>query len=144
MQLHSFVVRTNMQGMTTRSPRQGTSGLDDEWRTLLARHATVSCALEKALHDSHGLGVSEFQTLDDLVSARCGGYKMAELTHVSYLSQSALSRAVARLERDGLVERSLCDDDRRAIIVKPTERGRALHEAARETHRAVLEATLVP
>lgn len=128
--------------MTVQSPRPVARDLDDEWRTLLARHATVSCALEKALHDRHGLGVSEFQTLDDLVSSRCGGYRMAELTTVSYLSQSALSRAVARLERDGLVERSLCSDDRRAIIVKPTERGHQLHNQAQQTHRTVLAATL--
>lgn len=55
-----------------------------------------------------------------------------------HLSQSALSRAVARLERDGLVSRSMCPEDRRAIAVCVTAEGRAVHDAAAPTHRAVL------
>ena len=84
-----------------------------EWRELLDRHAAVSCALEKALQDEHQIGLSEFETLDRLVDANCGKYRMSDLAGDIYLSQSALSRAVARLERDGLVKRSMCDDDRR-------------------------------
>ena len=48
---------------------------------------------------------------------------MSDLAGDIYLSQSALSRAVARLERDGLVERSMCADDRRAVFVCLTEKG---------------------
>ena len=48
---------------------------------------------------------------------------MSDLTSDIYLSQSALSRAVARLESDGLVHRSMCTDDRRAIFVCLTDAG---------------------
>ena len=41
----------------------------DEWRTLLDRHAKVSCALEKTLQNEHGIGLSEFEILDRLVDA---------------------------------------------------------------------------
>jgi DNA-binding MarR family transcriptional regulator len=116
--------------------------LVEEWRGLLERHATVSCALEKELQNEHKLGLSEFETLDRLVDAQCGSYQMSELTHDTYLSQSALSRAVARLEREGLVSRELCDFDRRSIMVCLTDAGRALHAAARTTHRDVLARTL--
>ncbi|MCP2291193.1 MarR family winged helix-turn-helix transcriptional regulator [Nocardia amikacinitolerans] len=112
-----------------------------EWRELLDRHAAVSCALEKALQGKHKMGLSEFETLDRLVDAACGKYRMSDLANDIYLSQSALSRAVARLERDGLVERSMCSDDRRAIFVCMTEKGKQAYEEALPTHRDVLGRT---
>lgn len=108
------------------------------WRELLDRHAVVSCALEKAMQDQHGIGLSEFETLDRIVDANCGKYRMADLAGDIHLSQSALSRAITRLEKDGLVSRSTCDDDRRAIFVCLTDRGRKVYDDALPTHRAVL------
>lgn len=117
---------------------EAATGLVDEWRRLLDRHAAVSCALEKALQGQHNIGLSEFETLDRLIDANCGDYRMADLAGDIYLSQSALSRTVARLERDGLVRRSMCAEDRRAIFVCLTERGREVYEQAAPTHREVL------
>ncbi|KZM68295.1 MarR family winged helix-turn-helix transcriptional regulator [Nocardia terpenica] len=118
------------------------TGLVREWRDLLSKHAAVSCALEKELQSRHHIGLSEFETLDRLVDAACETYRMSELAGDIYLSQSALSRAVARLEREGLVSRSMCTDDRRAIYVCLTDKGRALHASAAPTHREVLGSTL--
>jgi DNA-binding MarR family transcriptional regulator len=58
------------------------------------------------------------------------------------LSQSALSRVVARLEQDGLVTRAMCDTDRRGIFVRLTDDGRDRHTKAVATHRAVLAENL--
>ncbi|KAF0849701.1 MarR family winged helix-turn-helix transcriptional regulator [Nocardia caishijiensis] len=109
-----------------------------QWRALLDRHAAVSCALEKALQNEHQIGLSEFEIIDRLVDADCEKYRMTELATDIYLSQSALSRAVARLERDGLVERVTCPGDRRACFVTLTEKGRAVYDRALPTHRSVL------
>lgn len=117
------------------------SGLVGEWRELLDRHAAVSCALEKALQGEHQIGVSEFETLDRLIDANSGDYRMSDLADDIYLSQSALSRTVARLERDGLVSRRMCADDRRAIFVCLTDKGRDVYERAVPTHREVLANT---
>ncbi|WP_067480324.1 MarR family winged helix-turn-helix transcriptional regulator [Nocardia amamiensis] len=117
------------------------AGLVGEWRALLDRHAAVSCALEKALQGRHRIGLSEFETLDRLVDANCGDYRMSDLAGDIYLSQSALSRAVARLERDGLVRRTMCAEDRRAVFVCLTDKGREVYEQALPTHRAVLNET---
>jgi DNA-binding MarR family transcriptional regulator len=117
----------------------GRAGLVDEWRALLDRHAAVSTALEKALQDRHQIGLSEFETLDRLVDANCGNYRMNDLSGDIHLSQSALSRAVARLEREGLVKRSMCDDDRRGVFVCLTDKGQRLYDQALPTHRAVLQ-----
>lgn len=115
-----------------------------QWRELLDRHAAVSCALEKALQDQHGIGLSEFETMDRVVDANCGKYRMAELAGDIHLSQSALSRAITRLEKDGLVERSACEQDRRSVFVCLTEQGRQVYDAALPTHREVLASTWEP
>jgi DNA-binding MarR family transcriptional regulator len=108
------------------------------WRDLLARHATLACELDRVLHE-HGLGMSDFEVLDRLADAGdC--LRMHHLAEAVHLSQSALSRLVSRLERDGLVTRTIRDDDRRGIVVWLTDQGRIRHAAAKPAQRAVLAA----
>jgi DNA-binding MarR family transcriptional regulator len=119
--------------------------LVDEWRALIARKTRVWVALERELEDKHGIGASEFEVLDRLAESSCvtkQGLRVQELADLVCLSQSALSRLVAKLESRGLVRRALCDFDRRGIYVELTERGSELHAAARPTHRGVLRETL--
>jgi DNA-binding MarR family transcriptional regulator len=110
--------------------------LVQEWRELLSRHAQTTCALDRELHEHHGLGMSDFEVLERLATADAA--RVQELAGAVHLSQSALSRSVARLEKDGLVERSMCPDDRRGISVCLTDAGRERYESALPTHRQVL------
>lgn len=112
------------------------------WREVLSCYSDLSCALDRELQDRHGVGMSDFEVLDLLMSAEHGRVRMLELGERVYLSQSALSRSVARLEKRGLVTRAMCDRDRRALFVQCTEEGRALHTRARPTHRELLERRL--
>lgn len=116
--------------------------LVDEWRALLARHARTTSALERRLQHDHGLGVSEFEVLERLAGSKKDECRMQELADAVHLSQSALSRVVARLETDGLVTRGMCPEDRRGIVACLTDSGRERYEAARPTHREVLADSL--
>jgi DNA-binding MarR family transcriptional regulator len=69
-------------------------------------------------------------------------FRVQELAEAVHLSQSTLSRLIARLEQYGLVQRSLCDVDRRGIDVCLTEAGRERHAQAQPTHRAILAQTM--
>src|SRR3989337_1333839 len=89
------------------------SVLVERWRSLLTSYNEVSVRLERALQDEHGLTMGEFETLDRLIGTECEKRRMQDLAADMYLSQSALSRTVARLEKGGLVRRELCQDDRR-------------------------------
>jgi len=112
-----------------------------QWRELLARHARTTVALDEAL-DEFGLGMSEFEVLDRL-ACECGERpRMQDLAPMLHLSQSALSRTVGRLEKDGLVRRSMCPEDRRGIAVCLTDQGRERYQAAVPTHRRVLAENL--
>jgi len=112
------------------------------WRTLAQRYHDASCALERELQERHGLGMSEFEVIDRLAGAAESKLRMQELGEQVYLSQSALSRAVARLERAGLVCRALCEQDRRGVFVTLTDEGRRRQQAAGPTQRAVLSEIL--
>lgn len=115
---------------------------DDElalqWRRLMSDYARMTCALDRALQAECDISSSEFEVLEQLTEAADCSVRMADLaTHV-HLSQSALSRLVGRLERDGLAERSMCADDRRSIFVTATAKGRDRYDAARPVQREVL------
>ncbi|MGK5630090.1 MarR family winged helix-turn-helix transcriptional regulator [Streptomyces sp. URMC 123] len=115
--------------------------LVEQWRDILAVHAHTVCELDRELHP-HGLGASDFEVLDVLAEggAPDGGcaYRVQELADRVHLSQSALSRLVARLEKDGLVTRGMCSEDRRGVRVALTDAGRARHAEVLPVQRAVL------
>ncbi|MFE2579820.1 MarR family winged helix-turn-helix transcriptional regulator [Streptomyces sp. NPDC059378] len=115
--------------------------LVDRWRDILALHARTQCELDRVLH-GHGLCGSDFEVLDVLAEgAAMDGtctFRVQEISERVHLSQSALSRLIARLERDGLVERAMCPQDRRGVRVALTAQGRALHGEVRPVQRAVL------
>jgi DNA-binding MarR family transcriptional regulator len=113
-----------------------------EWRALVASHAAVTAALEHDLGERHGLGVTDFEVLERLAENSEHKFRVQELAESVHLSQSALSRLIGRLEQAGLVQRSLCDADRRGIYVCLTDAGRRRHAEALPTQRAVLTATL--
>ncbi|MEV6298314.1 MarR family transcriptional regulator [Actinoplanes sp. NPDC051861] len=114
-----------------------------QWRSLLTSYNEIACHLERVLQDSHKLTLSEFETLDRLTTQECDKRRMQDLAEVMYLSQSALSRTVARLVNAGLVARTHCEDDRRGVFVEITPAGRARHAEARRAHLSVLSEHLV-
>jgi DNA-binding MarR family transcriptional regulator len=123
-------------------PRTADEHLVEAWRALLDNHARAHVALERALK-AHDLGVSEYEVLERLASETDGRERrMQELGEALHLSQSALSRVVARLEKDGLARRGMCQEDRRGIYVCITDAGRESYEAARPAHRAALAEAL--
>ncbi|MFI8169709.1 MarR family winged helix-turn-helix transcriptional regulator [Streptomyces sp. NPDC085931] len=121
--------------------KQAEQALVERWRDMLALHARTQCALDRALH-GHGLCASDFEVLDVLARRRTPkgtpAYRVQEIAERVHLSQSALSRLIARLEREGLVERCMCPEDRRGVRVSLTAAGRALHDELLPVQRAVL------
>lgn len=118
------------------------SELLEQWRDLMASHARVSEALEHALHERHGLSLTEYEVLQRLAEAPQSKRRMQELAEEIHLSQSALSRLVGRLEQAELACRTICDHDRRGIWACITDAGKATHAEAEPTYRDALASTL--
>lgn len=109
-----------------------------EWHQLMGRYQRLMCSLDRELGAAHDLSASEFEVLQQLSQSEDGSLRMASLGESAHLTQSALSRLVSRLERDGLVERKTCEQDRRALFVKLTAAGQEKYATARPTQRRVL------
>lgn len=116
----------------------------EQWRSILATHAAITCDLERELQEGHGLSVSEFEVLERLVDGECRERRIQDLAGAVHLSQSATTRVVGRLEKDGLVRRAMCAADRRGVFAEVTPEGRERYDDARPTQRRVLEAHLAP
>jgi DNA-binding MarR family transcriptional regulator len=85
--------------------------------------------------------VSDFEVLARLAEAE-HMFRAQDLADAVHLSQSALSRLVDRLARHGLVDRCVCELDRRGVFVQLTAAGRQRYAEAAPTHQAVLRRTL--
>lgn len=125
--------------------KKAEQGLVDQWRDILAVHARTLCEIDGALRE-HGLGASDFEVLDVLSEGAAAdddcAYRVQDIACRVHLSQSALSRLIGRLEKDGLVERAMCSEDRRGVRVVLTAKGSRLHAEVRPVQRAVLERML--
>lgn len=114
--------------------------LASEWHDLMGRYHRITCALDRQLTAEHGLTVSDFEVLQQLYAPgpHFPQLKMNELCERVHLSQSAFSRLITRLEQSGLVERTICTEDRRCAYTRITEAGAERYLEARPTQRAIL------
>src|SRR3954453_14180776 len=125
-------------------------GEDDElaraWHELMNRYHRVSCVLDRALQVEHGITGSEFAVLEQLAEARDCSLRLNELGEHAHVTQSALSRPVARLRAArlprlraaGSPEGAMGVETRRSVKAGLSPAGRYLYRRARPSHRAVL------
>src|SRR5918992_4953576 len=104
------------------------------WRGMLRVHSALVKALDAELLATHGLPLTSYEVLINLQAAPDRRRRMAELADGVLLSRSGTTRLVDRLERDGLLERDVCDSDGRGCFAVLTERGDEVLTHARATH----------
>jgi DNA-binding MarR family transcriptional regulator len=106
------------------------------WGGFLRTHATLVRELDEELTERHALPLSSYDVLVQLRDSPEGRLRMSALADAVLLSRSGLSRLVARLVGQGLIERVNCDNDARGAFAAITPLGRERLAEARETHRA--------
>ena len=106
------------------------------WSGFLRAHASIVKELDAELQAKHGLPLSSYDVLVQLSLAPDGRMQMYQLADAVHLSRSALTRAVDRLERQGLLERSRGTTDPRQVFAAITERGLELLAETTPTHLA--------
>ncbi|AZP14970.1 MarR family winged helix-turn-helix transcriptional regulator [Streptomyces aquilus] len=124
---HGDVVREVRTGP---ADDRGQSFVTDRWDTLDRLHRLVQATVERRLREETGFGVSEVQALRYAGSgfaADAGpeSMRLGEVADGLGLSQSATSRLMARLRRQGLVISSAVDHDRRGVQMLLTPEGHA-------------------
>ena len=104
------------------------------WRGMLRVHSALVKALDAELLEAHGLPLTSYEVLINLQAAPGRRRRMAELADGVLLSRSGTTRLVDRLERDGLLERDVCDSDGRGCFAVLTDQGEEVLQRARATH----------
>jgi DNA-binding MarR family transcriptional regulator len=108
------------------------------WAALTAAHARIADRLAAELAGSCGMGISDFQILLRLGRVPAPGLRLGELCPAVRLTQPALSRAVARLERHGWVSRTGAPRDRRGVMIAISPAGLAILRRAGPVHARTL------
>ena len=94
----------------------------EAWDSFLRAHATLMRRLERDLAQGTGLALADFDVLAQL--ARAGGeLRMTDLANRALVSRSGMTRRVARLVEEGVVQRANADADGRGVIVALTDAG---------------------
>lgn len=106
----------------------------ETWRSFLVAHAQIRRQLERELQAEQSLGLGEYEVLLLLARAPERQLRMSELADLLVLSRSGVTRLVDRLEADALVERTLCDTDRRGSWATLTDAGLRRLRRAAPTH----------
>ena len=92
--------------------------------------------LERGLEAEPTLSAQSFDVLIRLARTPGGSLRMSELAAESSLTPSGLTRAVDRLQDQGLVTRRSCPEDRRGAFAELTPAGRDLMDRAIPDHLA--------
>ena len=101
------------------------------WRSVLLAQARAITAIEADLAAADQIPLSQYDVLLELNAAPDRRLRMADLADRAVLSRTRISRLVDELERDGLVSRVPCVDDKRVTWAGITPAGRrALRRAA--------------
>ncbi len=104
---------------------------------ILRLHDVILRAFNSAFA-SHGLKYPNYAVLATLRSAG-EPYEMtpSSLQEMMVLTSGGLSKLLSRLEKQGFIERAVGPNDRRSVIVRLTQKGKALIDQAMATQAKV-------
>jgi DNA-binding MarR family transcriptional regulator len=115
------------------------SGLvDDEgvvlYGDILRLTDTIGGHSEQVIREASGLGGSEFEVLLRLARHPEGRTTGARLAEELSFTSGGLTRLITRMEQAGLLIRLAHPEDRRAVLLEPTTKGRQLLGQALRAH----------
>lgn len=105
-----------------------------DWRSFLSIAIVLPDQFSKDLQDQHDLTLSDYEILVRLSEAPDHCMRMSELAERVMSSRSRLTHQIDRMISAGLVERSLCEADKRGFNAVLTESGYQKLVAAAPSH----------
>ena len=104
------------------------------WRLYFESAMALLDVLDSELQDAVGIPQRWYDVLVHTEESP-NGIQMTELADRILYSKSGFTRVIDRMEAAGLVRRVRPPNDRRSILVLPTEKGTKILERARRHHR---------
>ncbi|MEJ6541881.1 MarR family transcriptional regulator [Brachybacterium paraconglomeratum] len=113
------------------------------WRALVTVGQQLPARLDAQLTDDAGIINIEYAILGALAAAPDSTLRMGALADGASSSTPRTSKAVTRLQKRGLVERTSCAGDGRAINVRLTREGLRTYLRATPPHIALARDTIL-
>lgn len=110
------------------------------WIRFLRTHTELTERMDRRLRDGHGISFREYEVLLALAATPDGRLRRVDLAAKVLLTQSGVTRLLAKLERDGLVGRAASEKDGRVAFAALTADGRRRLAQAQRTHHADIAA----
>lgn len=104
------------------------------WRAWLAASVLLADRLNRDLQSRHDLTMADYEILVRLSEAPERRIRMSELARLTLNSRSRLSHQIDRMCAAGLVDRQVCDEDKRGSFAVLTEDGWSALVAAAPDH----------
>jgi DNA-binding MarR family transcriptional regulator len=106
------------------------------WSGFFVAHGLITRKIDQMLKSAGCVSIDVYDVLLTLETASEGRLIMSDLASRVLLTRSGMTRLTDRLEKQGLLKRESCPNDRRAIYVVITEKGLQERERAWEVYRA--------
>lgn len=106
------------------------------WRAFLRSSVTISRRLADAMRCEDGVPIGWYDVLVHLYHGPEDGQRMQELADRVIMSGSGLTRLLDQMVAHDLVSRAPAADDRRVVLARLTDSGRALIAALLPRHQA--------
>jgi DNA-binding MarR family transcriptional regulator len=113
------------------------------WVGFLTATHLLEHEIERQLKRDGGMSHGDFEVLVKLHMADGHRLRMSDLARQVMISKSRLTYQVTQLERAGLVRRTDCDSDRRAVWAELTVKGADELAKVRPGHRRVVRENLL-
>jgi DNA-binding MarR family transcriptional regulator len=125
--------------VATNGVAEWSEGHADAWIGLLETHKQLTRALDAELESRYGLSLSGLELLARLAAAPDRCLRLSALAAQAGLSLSRVSRLAVSFEARGLIERTPCSEDARAVEAWLTPGGLTLMREAQATHFASVQ-----
>jgi DNA-binding MarR family transcriptional regulator len=112
------------------------------WSFYLKAYKVVIGALDKCLREQTRITLAEYELL--LYVTHVGGrIRFIDLSRITLLSQSRISRQIDALKQKGFLRREITDSDRRATFAVLTPQGRQAWDEAQDPFASAFHANFV-
>lgn len=111
------------------------------WLDLLTASNSIKKAIDANLRSEFGVTISRFDLLSALDRAGAEGLRASDLSRKLLVTEGATTQVVAPLIREGLVSRTACPNDGRAVNLKLTRKGRSLFTKMARVHKQWIDET---
>jgi DNA-binding MarR family transcriptional regulator len=142
-----FALATNLEFLelismsSSNVPEREVPPQQTAWRLFLTVHALAYRWIDSGLLAKKCVSFDDYDVLLTLHEAEDETLRMSELAEAVLLSNSGMSRRVARLVERGLLHRAQCPQDGRVFRVRLTKSGRKALDQAWSVYSGLIEDT---